>query len=115
MDQLYKKGRWQENAEEAIPVTGTKNPFVNFRGPNNSFQLIESDSENSVEEPENEDDIEKENEDGDKPYKLLTHFNGEQIEQVWSDGTRKTGVASEGKHGFVVCDFEDGENFESMV
>ena len=101
--------------EEASPVTGTKNPFVNFRGPNNSFQLIEYDSENSVEEPENEDDIEKENEDGDKPYKLITQFNGEQIEQVWSDGTRKTGVASEGKHGFVVCDFEDGENFESMV
>ena len=81
-------------------ATTNLNPFVNFRG--EKFRCILDES------------LHEENGD-EEPQLLLTHFNGRDIVQVWSDATEVKGTYTEGKDGFVVASFCNGDNYLSAI
>ena len=81
-------------------ATTNLNPFVNFRG--EKFRCILDES------------LHEENGD-EEPQLLLTHFNGRDIVQVWSDATEVKGTCTEGKDGFVVASFSNGDNYLSAI
>jgi len=81
-------------------ATTNLNPFVHFRGEKCRCILDESLHEENGDE---------------EPQLLLTHFNGRDIVQVWSDATEVKGTYTEGKDGFVVASFRNGDNYLSAI
>ena len=49
------------------------------------------------------------------PHCLLTHFDGKEVVQVWSNATTISARLVEGENGFVTGVFDDGATYETNI
>ena len=102
-------------AQEAPPVdlptaSSEGNPYKFFQGESNTCTYDDEIEEvDTVETHEYEETVEE------KSHKVLTHFNGKDVVQLWSDSSSKKGEYQKNDDGFLRVRFEDGEIYETSL